>query len=59
MQDIQMNNTYINRPIGSLVRPCRAILVLVIGNMLSYAREIPVIVKLRAASNKIAGQIYP
>lgn len=54
-----MNNTYINRPTGSLVRPCGAILVLVIGNMLSYAREIPVIVKLRAASNKIAGQIYP
>lgn len=34
-------------------------LVLVIGNMLSYPREISVIVKLRAVSNKIAGQIYP
>lgn len=53
-----MNNTKINRSTGSLVRPCEAMLVLVVGNMLSHAGEVPVTVKIRTASNKIAGQIY-
>lgn len=59
MQDARMNNIGMNRPTESFVKPCGVMLVLIIGNMLSYAGKIPVTVKLRAASNAITSQFYP
>lgn len=48
-----------NSPPGSFVKSCGVMLILISGNMLSYARKIAVTFKLRAASNEITQKFYP
>lgn len=48
-----------NGPPGSFVKSCGVMLILISGNMLSYAWKIAVTFKLRAASNKITQKFYP